>query len=232
MPRIARVVAAHVPHHVTLRGNDQQDVFHEVEDYQFYLSLLEIYLQKFNVEMLGFCLMTNHVHEILVPHEEDSLAKALCRIHSRYAQYVNLGLGRSGHLWEDRFFSCPLDAPHLWSALSYVERNPVRAGMAARAWDYPWSSALAHVTGWDSMGLLNMDLWESNFSPTHWRQLLEREDDPAFRRRLGQATLRGRPCGSDSFIEGIETELGRQLRPSLIDPLGRKPPGPMSKRLR
>ena len=81
MPRIARVVALNVPHHVTLRGNDQQDVFHELEDYQFYLGLLEIYLQKFNVELLGFCLMTNHIHEILVPHEEDSLAKALCRIH-------------------------------------------------------------------------------------------------------------------------------------------------------
>ncbi|MBZ5553760.1 MAG: transposase [Acidobacteriia bacterium] len=222
MPRIARVVALNVPHHVTLRGNDQQDVFHELEDYQFYLGLLEIYLQKFNVELLGFCLMTNHIHEILVPHEEDSLAKALCRIHSRYAQYVNLRFGRSGHLWEDRFFSCPLDEPHLWTALSYVERNPVRAGIVAQAWDYPWSSAVAHVTGQDSMKMLNMDLWESTFSPARWQQLLERDDDPLFRRRLAQATLRGRPCGSDRFIAEIESELSRQLHISRIEHPRRK----------
>ena len=231
MPRIARAVATNVPHHVVLRGNDQQDVFHQLEDYQFYLSLLEIYLPKFNVEMLGFCLMTNHIHEILIPHEEDSLAKALCRIHSRYAQYVNLGLGRTGHLWQDRFYSCPLDAPHLWTALSYVERNPVRAGMVAQAWDYPWSSATAHVTGQDSSGLLNMDLWESTYTPVHWRESLEEDDDPAFRRRLWKATLRGRPCGSDSFIQEIETQLGRQFRHSPTDPLKMKQLSPLGKTL-
>jgi putative transposase len=218
MSRIARVVAVHVPHHITLRGNNRQNVFFRVEDYQFYLSLLETYLYEFNVEMLGFCLMSNHVHEILIPHHEDALAKALGRIHSRYAQYINLGFGRSGHLWQDRFFSCPLDPPHLWTALSYVERNPVRAGMVERAWDYHWSSALAHVSQTDSTGLLSMGWWESGFTPAQWRQMLEREDDPTLRHRLKQATLRGQPFGSDRFVREIETKLARPLRPS---PVGR-----------
>lgn len=218
MSRIARVVAVHVPHHVTLRGNNRQNVFFQVQDYQFYLSLLETYLRKFNVEMLGFCLMTNHVHEILIPHEEDALAKALGRIHSEYAQYINRGLGRIGHLWQDRFFSCPLDPPHLWTALSYVERNPVRAGMVERAWDYCWSSALAHVSQTDRTGLLSMGWWESAFTPDQWRQMLEREEDPSLRLRLKQATLRGRPFGSDRFVREIEAKVGRPLRPS---PVGR-----------
>jgi len=222
MPRIARVVAVHVPHHITVRGNNRQNVFFRVEDYQFYLSLLEIFLREFNVKMVGFCLMTNHIHEILIPHEEDALAKALGRIHSRYAQYINLGFGRSGHLWQDRFFSCPLDPPHLWTALRYVERNPVRAGVVEQAWNYPWSSAVAHVTGRDSTGLLSMELWKSNFQPAEWRPSLEQEDDPALRQRLKLATRRGRPCGSDTFIREIETQLGRQLRPSPIPRAGRR----------
>ena len=218
MTRIARVVAVHNPHHVTIRGNNRQDVFFQAEDYQFYLHLLNTYLQEFNVELIGFSLMTNHVHEVLIPHDEDSLSKALCRIHSRYAQYINLGFERKGHLWQGRFFSCPMDLPHLWKALCYVERNPVRAGMVEKAWDYPWSSAAAHASGQDSTGLLSMGLWQAAFAPAQWRQMLEQGDDPNLRRRLRQATLRGWPCGSASFAREIEDKLGRQF---CISPSGR-----------
>jgi putative transposase len=218
MSRIARVVAVDVPHHITLRGNNRQNVFFRTEDYEFFLSLLETYLHDFNVEMLGFCLMTNHVHEILIPHQEDALAKALGRIHSQYAEYINHGMGRSGHLWQDRFFSCPLDPPHLWTALSYVERNPVRAGMVERAWDYRWSSALAHVSQTDSPGMLSMGWWQSAFTSVEWRQTLEREDDPSLGPSLKQATRRGRPLGPDDFVREIETKVGRRLCPF---PVGR-----------
>ena len=76
-----------------------------------------------------------------VPQNEDG--KALGQAHFRYTRYVNRLHGRSGHLWQNRFFSCPLGPSHLTRALLYVERNPVRAGMARNAWDYSWPPSAA-----------------------------------------------------------------------------------------
>ena len=78
--------------------------------------------------VLAWCLMTNHIHLVLVPGREDSLEVLFRRLHGRYAQMVNAKRVRSGHLWQNRFFSCALSSSHLRRALAYVERNPVRAG--------------------------------------------------------------------------------------------------------
>src|SRR6266478_6143086 len=97
----------------------------------------------------GWCLMSNHVHLIAVPERADSLAVLLRRVHGRYAQYYNTRWGRTGHLWQNRFFACLLERDHLWTALAYVDRNPLRAGMVRGAADYRWSSAAAHLSGVD-----------------------------------------------------------------------------------
>ena len=89
--------------------------------------------------------MENHIHLVAVPDEPHSLAVALRRAHGRYALYLNARRNRTGHLWQNRFYSCPLDRRHLWVALRYVERNPVRANLVARSEQYAWSSAAAHL---------------------------------------------------------------------------------------
>ena len=101
--------------------------------------------------------MPQHVHLIAVPKRQDSLAMLLRRVHGRYAQYFNARAGRSGHLWQNRFFACMLDEEHLWTALSYVDRNPVRAGMVRWAADYRWSSAAAHARGVDETRVIDME---------------------------------------------------------------------------
>ena len=88
--------------------------------------------------------MSNHVHLIVVPARHDSLRLALKHTHGRYAAYFNARFASSGHVWQGRFYSCPLDLPHLWAALRYTELNPVRAGMVADPAAYHWSSAAAH----------------------------------------------------------------------------------------
>ena len=90
--------------------------------------------------------MTNHVHLIAVPAGPQSLALTMRDTHQAYAAWLNRKTGQSGHLWQGRFFSCVLDPDdsHYWSAVRYVERNPVRAGLVQRAEQYPWSSAAVH----------------------------------------------------------------------------------------
>jgi len=138
MPRLARAVFAGVPHHITQRGNRRENVFFTNEDRQAYLEWLQEYCERYDVDVLAYCLMTNHIHLVAVPNTDDGLHRALKPLHMRYAQRINRERAWKGHLWQGRFFSSPLDEAYMWAAIRYVEWNPVRAKMAVRAEDYHW----------------------------------------------------------------------------------------------
>ena len=145
MARLARIVAAGVAHHITQRGNRRQKVFFCRSDYQYYLALLSIWAEKFRLSVLSDCLMPNHVHLIIVPPEAKALGLALREIHQRYTRFINFREKWRGHLWQGRFASCPMSEQHLHQALGYVEMNPVRAGLAASAEHWEWSSADSRI---------------------------------------------------------------------------------------
>ena len=173
MARLARVVLEGVPVHVTQRGNRRQDVFFETSDRLLYLRKLREHSTRHGLDILGFCLMTNHVHLVAVRQRPDSLAKTLARTHYEYARWVNLRRGWAGHLWQNRYYSCPLDGAHLWEALRYVELNPVRAGLVGRAAEWRWSSAQAHLGRGDPAGLVDLELWREQYSPERWNGVLD-----------------------------------------------------------
>jgi putative transposase len=149
----------------------------------------------------------------MIPERGDSLAVLFRRVHGAYAQAVNAGLGRSGHLWQNRFYSCPLSGAHLWVALRYVEANPVRAGLAVRAEEYLWSSAAAHLgAGRDGAGVLDGEFWERSGGSATWREMhaaAEQEDQVHLLRRC---TYAGRPFGEESFVVQMEGLFQRQWR--------------------
>src|SRR5579871_6903054 len=116
--------------------------------------------------------MSNHVHLIVVPHRADSLALALKNTHGRYASYWNAAHQSSGHVWQGRFYSCPLDDAHLWEALRYAELNPLRAGLVAAAEQWRWSSAAAHCGAALPEALLEMELWRKRWTAADWRHYL------------------------------------------------------------
>jgi putative transposase len=142
---MARAVFPGVAHHLTQRGVDRQPVFFADRDRHVYLQLVQRAATQFGVSLVGYCLMPNHVHWIAVPESPASLFKTFGRAHGRYAQYSNSLLQRSGHFWQNRFYSCAMDDAHLWAALRYIERNPVRSGLRAASEDWTWSSAAVHV---------------------------------------------------------------------------------------
>src|SRR5580658_8040636 len=196
MPRRRRCVLPGVACHITQRGVDRRATFSDDGDRRTYLRLLHENLAESETRALAYCLMINHVHLIAVPAREDSLSVLLRRVHGRYAQYYNVRAGRTGHLWQNRFFACVLEASHLWTALAYVERNPVRAAMVRAAEDYPWSSAAAHLTGEDPGGLLDMEWWRRE-APLHWREVLNGPSLEADQEtELRACTYAGRPDGS------------------------------------
>jgi len=211
MARFPRTVIPECPHHVTQRGNGRRPVFHSLRDRQVYLGLLKKYSQLHELRILGYCLMTNHVHLVVDPKHEDSLPKTFRELHGGYARYKNATEQSSGHLWQNRYYSCPFEASRLASVLRYVEMNPVRAGLVAAAEDYTWSSALIHLGGPDIAGFVDLHLWSQQWSAEEWGMLLQKaqQDEASIR----QATHTGRPLGSSVFVTDLEQRLGRRLEP-------------------
>jgi putative transposase len=193
-------------------------VFFVDQDRQVYLELLREQADKYGLEILAYCLMDNHIHLVAIPHEEETLAKAVGRTHFRYTQYINRFHKRSGHLWQGRFYSCALDGRHLWLALKYVELNPLRAKLCRKAWLYAWSSAAAHTDEKAESELLNLPRWYKRMPADQWRKELAEGLTEVQVARIRLRTHTGRPLGSDSFLSKLETLLGRRVRPL---PVGR-----------
>jgi putative transposase len=221
MPRQARVVAEGVPHHVTQRGNNGQRVFFTATDRRLYLSLLAAESRSQGLRIAGYCLMPNHVHLIVTPELPTSLALGIGRANNLYSRYLNRRLGRKGHLWQNRFYSAPLDRPHLWEALRYVDLNPVRAGLVERAEDWADSSAAAHLSGADPSGLLHPEELDAVRRAGDWQEALRFTTfDERMAERIRAATHGGKPLGEDEFVADLERRLGRDLR---LRPRGRPP---------
>ena len=219
MARLARVVVAGYPHHVTQRGNRRMTTFFSNEDYEAYRDVMAEWCAKHAVEIWAYCLMPNHVHLIAVPRTGEALARAVGEAHRRYTRRINFREGWRGHLWQERFFSCVLGGPHGLAAVRYVERNPVRAGLVQRAWQWPWSSAAGHVSGRGD-GLVKVNPLAEEVSD--WRRFLSEEDDEKTVVRLRRHTRTGRALGSMAFVERMEGLLGLTLRPKKPGPRPRK----------
>jgi putative transposase len=208
-----------VPHHITQRGNNRENVFFSDRDRVLYLQMLRHHSLRQQTRILAWCLMTNHVHLILVPGGPESLALTLGQAHSQYSLELNRQQSRIGHLWQNRFFSCALAPSHLLAAMHYVELNPVRAGMTGEAWDWPWSSARAHTCEQVREELLDwpwrawmedarLGVWDH----AAWKEALAWETPQAGLDQVRRATRLGEPLGSDSFLNELETRAGRRLR--------------------
>jgi putative transposase len=200
-----------VPHHVTTRGNQRRDTFFGDCDGLAYLCLLNEHTRRHAIDVVAYCLMPNHVHLVLVPSTHDGMHRALKAINGRYAQRVNRMRHQVGHLWQNRFYSSPLDPNHFVNAVRYVELNPVRAGLARKAEDYEWSSAPAHCrlkrdpvveSRPRSPLLTGIEDW------SRWlAQGVPEECIKVLRRNLYQNL----PCGSVEFVTGLEQIAGRSL---------------------
>ena len=215
MARLARVIIPGVPHHITQRGNRKLETFFCDEDYRVYIGLMAEWCSRLAVAIWAYCLMPNHVHLIAVPSSEDGLRRSIGEAHRRYSRRVNFREGWRGHLWQGRFASFPMDEQHLLRVVRYVELNPVRAGLVEKPEDYPWSSATAHISGHDDELVKIAPLLEM---VDDWRKFLsEKLTDPELDSiRFHERT--GRPLGSKDFIDRLEKQIARTLRP--------KKPGP------
>lgn len=210
MPRRPRIVVPGVPHHVVQRGNRRQQTFFSEEDYRLYLELLRSWSRRAGTAVWAWCLMPDAVHLIMVPAHADGLRAALGETHRRYTWAVNRREGRRGPLWQSRFASSPMDEEYLNRCVRYVELNPVRSGLVARAEQWPWSSARTHL------GLADdrlTDVAAMRRRVEDWRALLEAGLDEDDRDKIRASERSGYPLGASAFQQELAAALGRPVAP-------------------
>ena len=140
MPRKARKESRTDIYHVMLRGINQQIIFEDEEDFQMFLSTLKECKRISGFDLYAYCLMTNHVH-LLLKVGKEPLAMIFRRLGSRYVYWYNRKYQRTGHLFQDRYRSEPIEnEAYFLTALRYIIQNPMKAGMEESPGTYPWSS--------------------------------------------------------------------------------------------
>ncbi|MCE9522811.1 MAG: transposase [Alphaproteobacteria bacterium] len=223
MARLARIVVPGLAHHVTQRGNRREPIFFEPGDQEVYRDLLAEQALKARIAVWAYCLMPNHVHLVVVPHDVEGLGRAIGETHRRYTNFINARGRWTGHLFQSRFASVAMDEAHLIAAVRYVSLSPVRARFVAQPEDWAWSSARAHLRGVGD-GLVVVEPMTDRLGAVGIAELLRpsAEDGAAFA-ALRSAETTGRPLGNADFIAGLERLLGRPIARRAA---GRKPVDP------
>ena len=149
MPRTARIAPKEYVYHILTRGNNRQEVFKDERDYKKYIEILQRYKDKYKFKLYHYILMRNHVHLILESIERGgTLAEIMKGINLSYAQYYKKRFKHIGHFWQDRYKSIIISKDdYLLACGSYVELNPVRAGIVEDPKDYKWSSYNVYAYG-------------------------------------------------------------------------------------
>lgn len=207
-----------LPHHVTQRGNRREPVFFGDGDYRFYIGLIRDAAKAAGTEIWAYCLMPNHVHFLLTPSAPDGLRATFANAHRRYTSFINARRGQTGHLWQGRFASSVMDERHFIAALRYVALNPVRAGLVARASDWPWSSVRAHLAGVDDDVVTVGPALDRTGDFAAF--LGHASDDEAIAALRG-AYVTGRPVGDQTWVASLERTVGRALWPAKRGPKAR-----------
>ena len=219
MARRPRLRIAGVPQHIVQRGNNRQAVFFAKADYGFYLACLREAASRHECAIHAYVLMTNHVHLLATSYQPDAMSLVMRDLGRRYVQYVNFTYRRSGTLWEGRFKSSLVDTQrYFFACCRYIERNPVRGGIASQPEEYPWSSHRFYASGRE----------DSVLSPHHeylalghsaaerqqaYRDLFSHHLDEKVLGDIRGAVSRGWPVGSERFKDDIEIALQCAVRP-------------------
>jgi putative transposase len=140
MPRTSREKSETGIYHIMMRGIDKRNIFIFENDYWKFLECIKKAKEKSDMSLLAYCFMTNHVH-LLIKEGHEEIGDTIRRINVGYAQYHNKKHGRTGHLFQNRYQSEPInDDAYLLVVLRYIHQNPVKAKMVSTISDYKWSS--------------------------------------------------------------------------------------------
>lgn len=219
MPRQPRFVLVGHPQHVIIRGNNRDPIFYSNDDYHFYLEKLREACEKHGCLVHAYVLMTNHVHLLLTPQQENSISKTIQMLGRYYVQHFNHTYRRTGTLWEGRYKASLIDSEHYaLLCYRYIELNPVRADMVDHPSEYPWSSYRHNAVGkvdklinhhavYDVLG------GDDESRRDAYRKLFSGHLAEVELFEIREMTNKCWVLGSDYFKEKIANSINRQMEP-------------------
>ena len=206
MPRTARIKSQNQTYHVMLRGINKQQLFYDDEDFRYFTKLLDRFKEPCGYSLYAYCLMGNHVHLLIREKEEASLGNAFKHIECAFVYWYNVKYERTGHLFQDRYRSEPVDDEgYLLTVFRYILMNPVKAGLCRRAEDYPYSSAGEYLR--NKKGISDTELIRNLPVAEHLESFITRDNDDQCMEM--EETIRKR-CTDESARQLILRELGSQ----------------------
>ncbi len=204
-------------YHVINRGNGQATVFHKPADYDAVVKLLAQACARLPMRLLAYCLMPSHIHLVLWPLGDGDLGRWMQWLLTAHVRRYHRHYRTSGHVWQGRFKAFPIQGDaHLLTVLRYVERNPLRANLVARAEDWAWSS-LPGFCAQPRPTMLHSGPLER--SPD-WLDCVNRPETAEELAALRRSVNRGTPWGGDDWVErtahrlGLEASLKPRGRPT------------------
>ena len=206
-----------VCYHVLNRGNARDDVFHKDGDFGAFIDLIAAANDRLPMRLLSYCLLTNHFHLVLWPHEDGDLSRWMQWLLTSHVRRYHRHYRSSGHVWQGRFKAFPVQQDdHLLTLLRYVERNPLRANLVKRAEKWQWSSLAWRVAGTRPAMLADWPLP----CPRNWIERVNKPQTKAEEDALQRAIDRGQPYGEDAWVKRTAKRLGLE---STLRPRGRPP---------
>jgi REP element-mobilizing transposase RayT len=212
MSRPLRIEFPGAIYHVTSRGDRREAIYRDDEDRHSHLAVIGQAMDRFDAQVLAYCLMGNHFHLVLHTRQAN-LSRLMRHVNGVYTQDFNRRHGLEGHLFQGRFKAILVDRDaYLFALCRYVERNPVAAGLVRRAGEWPWSSFWAHAMrgetpAWlDSDGLLGYVLGrpvandgDRQLAAKRYAELVNAQ--PKGEASIWQEGLRGQVfLGDDAFV--------------------------------
>ena len=220
MARLPRLTLPGYPHHIIQRGNNRQAIFLDQQDFAAMLALLTESARKFGVAVHAYVLMDNHFHLLATPPTAEALPLMMQAVGRSYVRSFNRRHGRTGTLWEGRYRATLVQSErYLLACMTYIDLNPVRAGMVAQAPDWPWSGC-AHALGLRQDALITPHAlyWALGNTPfareAAYATLLQTGIATQQQTALTDATLHGWALGDAEFVDELQKKSTRRLRPA------------------
>jgi putative transposase len=208
MPRTARASVGGLCYHVINRANGRTEIFHKAQDYQAFAHLLRETAARIPMRVLAYCVMPNHFHAAVWPHNDSDLSRWMQWLLTAHVRRYHGHYHTSGHIWQGRFKAFPIEEDgHLLTVLRYIERNPLRAGLVSRAEDWQWSS-LRHRSQVSTAGFV--DPGPVAF-PEDWMEWVNQAQTNGELEQLRASVNRGMPFGSDSWVKRMASILGLEF---------------------
>lgn len=205
MSRTARASVGGICYHVINRGNARATVYHDPADYRAFLHLMIHASERIPMRMLAYCLMPNHFHLVLFPHEDSDLSDWMHWLLTAHVKRHHRVKKTTGRIWQGRFKAFPIEQDrHLLTVMRYVERNPVRANLVDSAIDWDWSSlSVRHAAM--ARSLLSVS---PVVKPPNWKEIVDTPQSSTELEALRRCGYKNTPFGSATWVEATVASLG------------------------